>query len=249
MAEQNERKLYDLKVDSEFRDLIPPLSAEELKLLEDSIAANGCESPIIVWNGAIVDGHNRYAICRKRGIPFLLHEKEFESRDAAMLWMLRNQLSRRNLNSYQKSDLALRLEPLLAEEAKKRKGMRTDLVQNSDRGSETGRTGNKLGKLAGVSHDTIQKVKKLNAINKRQRYMLARSADTEEDCWQALAWAIVIQATIDYRNAFRKLEMHSRDNFYRRRIQALEGFFRSGWFGALCALDGDSLMRQLRREV
>lgn len=164
MAEQNERKLYDLKVDSEFRDLIPPLSAEELKLLEDSIAANGCESPIIVWNGAIVDGHNRYAICRKRGIPFLLHEKEFESRDAAMLWMLRNQLSRRNLNSYQKSDLALRLEPLLAEEAKKRKGMRTDLVQNSDRGSETGRTGNKLGKLAGVSHDTIQKVKKLNAL-------------------------------------------------------------------------------------
>ena len=171
-----------------------------------------------------------------------------------MLWMLRNQLSRRNLNSYQKSALALRLEPLLRAEARARQATSTggaspQLTQNSAEAGKKGETRKVLGKLAGVSHDTIQKVKKLNAINKRQRYMLARSADTEEDCWQALAWAIVIQATIDYRNAFRKLEMHSRDNFYRRRIQALEGFFRSGWFGALCALDGDSLMRQLRREV
>ena len=164
MAEPSEKKLYDLTVDSEFRDLIPPLSEEELKLLEDSIAANGCESPIIVWNGVIVDGHNRYSICKKREIPFSLQERAFEDRDAAMLWMLRNQLGRRNLNSYQKSNLALRLEPLLTEAAEKRKGMRTDLVQNSDRGSEMGRTRNKLGKLAGVSHDTIQKVDRKSVV-------------------------------------------------------------------------------------
>ena len=47
-----EKKLYDLTVDPEFRDLIPPLNEEELKLLEESLAADGCESPLIVWNGA-----------------------------------------------------------------------------------------------------------------------------------------------------------------------------------------------------
>ena len=67
--------------------------------------ADGCESPLIVWNGVIVDGHNRYAIFRKHGIPFSIQEKNFSSRGDAMLWMLHNQLGRRNLNSYQRVEL------------------------------------------------------------------------------------------------------------------------------------------------
>ena len=128
-----EKKVYDLTVDPEFRDLIPPLNEEELKLLEESLVADGCESPLIVWNGVIIDGHNRYAICRKHDIPFSIQEKNFETREEVMLWMLRNQLGRRNLNSYQRSNLALKLEPLLASEAEERQGKRTDLGQNSAR--------------------------------------------------------------------------------------------------------------------
>ena len=70
-----EKKVCDLTVDPEFRDLIPPLNEEELKLLEANLVADGCESPLIVWNGVIVDGHNRYAICRKHDIPFSIQEK------------------------------------------------------------------------------------------------------------------------------------------------------------------------------
>ena len=102
-----EQKVYELTVDPEFRDLIPPLNEEELKLLEASLVADGCESPLIVWNGVIVDGHNRYAICRKHEIPFSIQEKNFSSRDDAMLWMLRNQLGRRNLNDYQRGEMVL----------------------------------------------------------------------------------------------------------------------------------------------
>ena len=65
-----EKKVCDLTVDPEFRDLIPPLNEEELKLLEESLVADGCESPLIVWNGVIIDGHNRYMICQKHDIPF-----------------------------------------------------------------------------------------------------------------------------------------------------------------------------------
>lgn len=157
-----EKKLHTLTVDPEFRDLIPPLNDEELAMLEESIVTNGCESPLIVWDGVIIDGHNRHAICQKHGIPFAVTEKEFSSREDAMLWMLRNQLGRRNLNSYQRSDLALKLEPLMASEAKLRKGQRTDLGQNSAPGSQMGKTSHKLADMAGVSHDTIKKVKKLN---------------------------------------------------------------------------------------
>ena len=64
------KDLRALTIDPEFRDLIPSPSDEERALLEDSIVANGCESPLFIWNGVIVDGHNRYEICQKHSIPF-----------------------------------------------------------------------------------------------------------------------------------------------------------------------------------
>ena len=157
-----EKKLYDLAVDPEFRDLIPPLNEEELKLLEESLVADGCESPLTVWNGVIVDGHNRYAICRKHDVPFSIQEKNFDTREEVMLWMLRNQLGRRNLNNYQRSELALKFEPLFAHASEKRMlaGKLVDPPQNSAEGS--GETRKQIAKMAGVSHDTIKKVKRLH---------------------------------------------------------------------------------------
>ena len=168
-----EKKLYDLTVDPEFRDLIPPLNEEELKLLEASIVADGCESPLIVWNGVIVDGHNRYAICRKHEIPFAIQEKDFNSRDDAMLWMLRNQLGRRNLNDYQRGEMVLVLKNRMKTEAEKRKyaGVTDcDLPENFQEGQASGKdrkgreereTYTRLGKLAGVSGRQMRKIDKL----------------------------------------------------------------------------------------
>ena len=168
-----EQKVYELTVDPEFRDLIPPLNEEELKLLEASLVADGCESPLIVWNGVIVDGHNRYAICRKHEIPFSIQEKNFSSRDDAMLWMLRNQLGRRNLNDYQRGEMVLVLKSRMKTEAEKRKyaGVSDcDLPENFQEGqaSEKDRKGReeretytRLGKLAGVSGRQMRKIDKL----------------------------------------------------------------------------------------
>ena len=158
-----EKKLYDLAVDPEFRDLIPPLNEEELKLLEESLVADGCESPLTVWNGVIIDGHNRYAICRKHGIPFSIQEKNFSSRDDAMLWMLRNQLGRRNLNSYQRVELVLKFEPLVKSAAEQRMlaGKAANPVPTLAQGQTKGKTRDHLSEAAGVSHGTFAKAKKL----------------------------------------------------------------------------------------
>lgn len=158
-----EKKLYDLTVDPEFRDLIPPLNEEELKLLEESLVADGCESPLIVWNGVIIDGHNRYAICRKHDIPFSIQEKNFSSRDDAMLWMLRNQLGRRNLNSYQRVELVLKFEPLVKNAAEQRMmaGKAANPVPTLAQGQTKGKTRDHLSEAAGVSHGTFAKAKKL----------------------------------------------------------------------------------------
>lgn len=88
----------DLIIDEEFQALIRPLTSEEYSLLEESILRDGCREPIITWKGIIVDGRNRYMICRRWDRPFRTTEKEFASREEAMSWICANQLGRRNLS-------------------------------------------------------------------------------------------------------------------------------------------------------
>ena len=99
--------LNALKIDPEFQGKIPPLTFEELNQLESNILRDGrIINPIIVWQGLIVDGHNRYTIAKKHPeIPFTVHEKEFASRYEAIIWICKNQLGRRNLTPEQKKYL------------------------------------------------------------------------------------------------------------------------------------------------
>lgn len=152
-------------IDSEFQSLIPPLSDDEYDRLEKSLVKNGYQDwrePIVTWNGTIIDGHNRYHICDEHGIKFKQMEMEFDSREAAKIWIIENQFKRRNLSKYDRSVLALQLEPLYAAEAKRRQatstgGAHPQLSQKSDEAGA--RTDEQIAKLAGTSRDTIRKVK------------------------------------------------------------------------------------------
>ena len=92
-----------LAIDPEFASIIPPLREEEQKQLEENILADGVViNPLIVWNGVIVDGHNRYRILQKHPeIQFTTYEKAFSDRYEAIAWICKNQLGRRNLTPQQ----------------------------------------------------------------------------------------------------------------------------------------------------
>ena len=79
-----EKKILDLEIDPDFAGLIPPLQDTELSLLIDSILTNGCEMPLVIWNGTILDGHNRYRICHENSIPFAVNlaPSQIRTRDA-----------------------------------------------------------------------------------------------------------------------------------------------------------------------
>ena len=98
-----------LTVAPDFKALCPPLTAEELRLMEESIAEEGCREPIVVWKCGkqtiIIDGHHRYAICTQKRIPYKLRYLDIESRQGAIGWAARNQLGRRNATEEQKSYL------------------------------------------------------------------------------------------------------------------------------------------------
>ena len=92
------KDLYTLNIDQEFQQLIRPLTSEERKQLEANILADGCRDPITVWDGIIIDGHNRFEICHKHNIPFKIHKMNFDSREDVIQWICANQLGRRNIS-------------------------------------------------------------------------------------------------------------------------------------------------------
>ena len=96
-----------LAIDPEFASKIPPLREEELKQLEENILADGVViNPLIIWDGVIVDGHNRYRILQKHPeIQFTTYEKAFSNRYEAIAWICKNQLGRRNLTPEQRKYL------------------------------------------------------------------------------------------------------------------------------------------------
>jgi N6-adenosine-specific RNA methylase IME4 len=155
-----------LKIDNEFKSLIPALTKEEFEQLERNCIDEGVREPIIVWTGTdtIIDGHNRYEIAQKHNLHFTTFGKGFNSRDEVMLWMIINQFGRRNLSAYDRCKLALRLKPIFEEKAKEKinEGINQySPCQISDK--PTIDTKKEIAKIADVSHDTIAKVQKIEA--------------------------------------------------------------------------------------
>jgi len=113
-----------LKIDPEFRDLIPPLSADECAQLEANIVRDGCRDALVHWNDIIVDGHHRFDICTRHGIEFQTASLGVETREEALLWSIENQVGRRNLNNAQKADLGVKYKAVEARRAKERMKVR-----------------------------------------------------------------------------------------------------------------------------
>ena len=153
--------MQTLEIKKEFKDLIPALTKEEFKQLEDNCLNEGIREAILTWNGFIIDGHNRYEIATKWNLDFQTKSKHFKDENEVKEWMILNQFGRRNLSNYQRSVLALELEYVFKEKAKEKEHIRKTTSQISDESFPEVSTKKELAKVANVSHDTIAKVKKI----------------------------------------------------------------------------------------
>jgi hypothetical protein len=94
-----------VRIDPEFRNLVPEITKDEKCILEKSILEEGCRDPLVTWDDILLDGHNRYEICQRHKIDFKMLRKDLDSREQAKLWIINNQLGRRNLTPQQISYL------------------------------------------------------------------------------------------------------------------------------------------------
>lgn len=154
----------ELRIEEKLRDVLIPLADEKFAALEEDILRNGCIQPIIVWNGTIVDGHNRYAICQKHGIPFKTVEHDFEDMTEARLWVWSNMKNTREPTDFQKCEMVMSFRDVIGSGAMKRvlAGVAVDPSLNLGEGHMERRTDTILGKMAGVSHEIMRMAIKLH---------------------------------------------------------------------------------------
>lgn len=161
-----------IKIDKEFQNLLRPLTAEEFKSLEDSIKQDGCLRPIELWNGYIVDGHNRYSICMKDGIHFEQVDvtEKFETKSDVMKWIVQNQRARQTGRQLSKTELVAMADAVKMQADKEAQASYDENVGRPKKGEEKSssnlneisehiRSAAKAAEAIGVSENTYRDMK------------------------------------------------------------------------------------------
>lgn len=183
-----------MTIDKEFEALIPPLADEEYRQLEENCLKDGIRDSLVVWDNdgefVLIDGHNRYKIAQKHNLPYNHRRMEFSDRNSVKLWIIDNQLGKRNLIPYDKVILEDQKRQILAEQAKEKK--LSFLKQNASaedkkscpREPQTRQekrensTDYKIAKAAGTSEDTVRKVRAINNSGDKKLIDDVRSGNT-----------------------------------------------------------------------
>lgn len=157
--------MIELKIDPEFKAKIPPLTDDEFKQLRENIINDGeVYEPICVWNGTIVDGHNRWKVIQEfPDIPFRIKEMEFDDKWAAFDWMYTKQLGRRNLTDEQRTLLIGKMYQARKNSHGGERGnqyTKEASIQNGNLAKPHGRIGEQIAKELGIGNGTVLRANK-----------------------------------------------------------------------------------------
>lgn len=141
--------MYNLEINEEFKKLIPALTKEEFDQLESNCLSEGILTPILTWNGVIIDGHNRYEIAKRWNLDYQTKSKFFKDELEVREWMINHQLGRRNLTKEQKDYLIGKR----YENEKQREGRPSGKLDQNDLVS----TAQKIAKEVGVGEAQVKR--------------------------------------------------------------------------------------------
>lgn len=160
-----------LTIDPEFRDKIPPLTETEYAQLRENILADGeVYEPIIVWNGTIIDGHNRWKIIQEHPeIPYKIKQMDFPDRHAAIVWMCKKQIGRRNITDEQRTVLigeAYKAQKMSKGGDRGNQFTKEASHQNEDLPKRRSKTSERIASAFGVGKATVERAEQfLDGLN------------------------------------------------------------------------------------
>jgi len=128
---------YDQYEAHPFANMFPMIQGDEFEQLKRDIAKNGILQPIVLHEGKILDGRNRYKAARECGHKFTpANFKHFDGADAKAFAISTN-IHRRHLTQAQKQEFVKRL-----------------IAENPNASNR------QIARLAGVNHRTVAAAKK-----------------------------------------------------------------------------------------
>jgi N6-adenosine-specific RNA methylase IME4 len=146
--------------DHEIAAIFPLLSDSELEVLSNDIKTNGLQEPVILFDGKILDGRNRYRACKLAGVE--ARTKKYEGNSpAAFVWSAN--FHRRHLTATQKATAAVVALSWFEKEAKKRQatstgGTKPQLREKFPEGAR-GKASERAAELAGVNAHYVSDAK------------------------------------------------------------------------------------------
>jgi ParB-like chromosome segregation protein Spo0J len=169
-----------IKINPEYSKLVNPLSNAEYEILKNSIREDGLHYPIVINSkGEILDGHHRYKICKELNIiPIKYQIKYFDNPIEEKRFVIDINLKRKQLNDFQKAELAYKLEDLYKEQARLRQLSKLKNVQDklptSSLGSNDHNDNDNLNTKEEVKGRTSEVVSKKNNLSPKT-YQRART--------------------------------------------------------------------------
>ena len=151
-------------IDPEFENLLPRKTQEQYEVLKNTIRNDkGVRDPFVVWDteNILLDGHHRDRICKELKIKPPIIRMSFASREDAKMWVIQTQLARRNLNTFQSIEVALKFKDIFSAKAKANQRAAGGAVRLKS--TKPVVAVEEVAKLAGVGSDTVKKVEKILA--------------------------------------------------------------------------------------
>ena len=169
----------NITINDQLRAFVDPLADIEYAALERSLLAEGCRDALVLWRDTLIDGHNRYDICRKHGIEFrTVQNNSFDSIQDVMLWMIDNHLARRSVSDFQRGLLALRKKEIVTARMAQKMADAPPAPNPDDmdaRPPPPWNTREEVAKAARVSSNTISQIERIQKAATPQLVEAVRS--------------------------------------------------------------------------
>lgn len=149
-------KIFDLE-SHKFADIFPMVEGEQAEQLKIDIKENGLLQPIVLFEGKILDGRNRYRASKELG---LTPKFETYTGEKPLEFVISGNLKRRHLTESQRAVIAQDIMPMLEEEAKKRQIRKPESVLEKVP-KQPFHAPKEAGKIFQVNEKYIREVKKL----------------------------------------------------------------------------------------
>lgn len=144
-------------------EIFPLIQGKDFVELKADIKANGLHEPIVMYQGMILDGRNRFRACQETGTAAKFSEY---TGDSPAAYVVSLNLHRRHMDSGQKAAISVDFLPILEEEARSRQSKaggdnRNRALNQKFDEAEKGQALDKAAEMFGTNRQYVSDAKKL----------------------------------------------------------------------------------------